>query len=468
MIVVFVHGWSVTNTNTYGGLPEALAQQAAAHGLELEIAHVWLGRYISFHDEVKLADLVVAFQRALADALAPGGGAVPAFACVTHSTGGPLVREWLEHFHGAARLGEAPLRHLVMLAPANHGSPLAVLGKERVGRMKAWFNGIEPGVGILRWLSLGSADQWRLNEAWLDYDGPAAGFYPFVLTGQGIDGKLYDFLNSYLVEVGSDGVVRAAGANVNCSVLTLTETDAVVRNGSFTPREARVLSPDGGPRRPRRPVGFGVLPRTSHSGKAMGIMGSVTAATAAQKPVVAEILRCLAVHSAAAYDQRCRELEDLTAATQADDAHSRNHRYVNLVFAIVDDQGVAVNDFDLYLMAGNRFDPAGLPKGFFIDRQRNPDTPNCLIYYLDYDVLKTAPQERLGIRVAGRPAQGFAGYRPVEFRTDGETLLSTLQPNQTCYIRVVLRRHVDVNAFRLGPATESSRDFKGTRPAELT
>ena len=30
--VVFVHGWSVTHTNTYGGLPERLAAEAAAAG----------------------------------------------------------------------------------------------------------------------------------------------------------------------------------------------------------------------------------------------------------------------------------------------------------------------------------------------------------------------------------------------------------------------------------------------------
>ena len=28
MRIVFVHGWSVTNTNTYGGLPQALRKNA--------------------------------------------------------------------------------------------------------------------------------------------------------------------------------------------------------------------------------------------------------------------------------------------------------------------------------------------------------------------------------------------------------------------------------------------------------
>jgi len=53
-----------------------------------------------------------------------------------------------------------------MLAPANHGSALAKLGKARVGRLKAWFNRIEPGQRILDWLSLGSEGQWQLNKFW--------------------------------------------------------------------------------------------------------------------------------------------------------------------------------------------------------------------------------------------------------------------------------------------------------------
>lgn len=59
------------------------------------------------------------------------------FSCITHSTGGPVVRAWVERFFGADRLSNLPLKHLIMLAPANHGSALAQLGKARVGRIKS-------------------------------------------------------------------------------------------------------------------------------------------------------------------------------------------------------------------------------------------------------------------------------------------------------------------------------------------
>ena len=51
-VVVFVHVWSVTNTDTYGGLPVRLAAQAKGAGIDIRIVDIFLGKYISFHDEV--------------------------------------------------------------------------------------------------------------------------------------------------------------------------------------------------------------------------------------------------------------------------------------------------------------------------------------------------------------------------------------------------------------------------------
>ena len=97
------------------------------------------------------------------------------------------MREWVERFFGASRLKTLPLQHLVMLAPANHGSSLANLGKARVGRIKSWFQGVEPGQRILDWLSLGSDEQWTLCERYLAYEPADNNYFPFVLVGQTID-----------------------------------------------------------------------------------------------------------------------------------------------------------------------------------------------------------------------------------------------------------------------------------------
>lgn len=462
MILVFVHGWSVTHTDTYGRLPEALAEWGGDLGLDLR--SIQLGRYVSFHDEVTVDDLVIAFDRALRDALAPDGGPLPEFSCVTHSTGGPVAREWVRRYWGPDRLGEMPLRHLVMLAPANHGSPLAVLGKERVGRIKAWFGGVEPGVRILEWLALGSAGQRALGREWLGYAGPEQGFFPFVLTGQSIDEAFYDFLNTYLVEVGSDGVVRVAGANLNYAVLSLRETAEPQENPHFAAAAGFLLAPDGPVRRPRR-AALGVMPKASHSGTRIGIMASVGPENIADKPVLHRLLDCLRVGTAAEYDDLAAQLREYTNFVQAEDQRTRGHRYINLVVSVVDDRGEPVEDFDFFLLAGADYDPSKLPKGFFVDRQKNRETPNTLVYYLDYDVLKELPQESFGVRVHGRPAGGFAGYRPVEFHADGQTLAEILRPNQTTYVEIVLHRHVDTETFRLDPGDEPRRSFKSAKPS---
>lgn len=131
MKLVFIHGWSVTSTSTYGELPEVLQSRAASNGLEIEIENIYLGEYISFHDEVMLEDIARAFDKARRDKLGDGR-----FACITHSTGGPVVRLWIELFF-KNNLTACPLSHLVMLAPANHGSSLAILGKGRLRDRKS-------------------------------------------------------------------------------------------------------------------------------------------------------------------------------------------------------------------------------------------------------------------------------------------------------------------------------------------
>src|SRR5688500_10058266 len=233
-LLVFVHGWSVTSTATYGELPARLKSEAAkAGGPGLDIAHVHLGQYVSFRDEVQMADLARAFDAAIARVLAEAGGR-RRFACITHSTGGPVVREWLDrHVVKAGKLDDCPLSHLVMLAPANFGSALAQLGKGRLAGMKAWFQGVEPGTGVLDWLELASPESLALNLRWIA-EYPAlklaertAPVFSFVLSGDAIDRKLYDHVNSYTGETGSDGVVRLGAANLNASHIVLAQ-DALV------------------------------------------------------------------------------------------------------------------------------------------------------------------------------------------------------------------------------------------------
>src|SRR4051812_25048712 len=108
MVIVFVHGWGV-RTPDYGVLPHRLRESSGTATIDL-----WLSDYISYSDSVTMSDLAIAFERAR-----HANFPTLKFAAVTHSTGGPVLRTWLDMFY---RDGNCPLTHLIMLAPPNHGS----------------------------------------------------------------------------------------------------------------------------------------------------------------------------------------------------------------------------------------------------------------------------------------------------------------------------------------------------------
>lgn len=462
MLIVFVHGWSVTNTDTYGGLPAALVKNAAPK-LDLQITHLYLGKYVSFADEVKVDDIARGMQQAIATEVLPKLTKDERFACVTHSTGGPVVRKWIDLFY-RGKLNKCPLGHLVMLAPANHGSALAQLGKGRLSRMKFFAEGVEPGTSVLDWLELGSDQSWEINRDWLAYDCVAERLYPFVLTGQRIDRAFYDNLNAYTDEAGSDGVVRVAAANLNYGLIRLVQTDGDLALKKDD-RSAKTA--------------LGVLPGRSHSGTTIGILASVTADDDGTHPTVQWVLRCLEVGSATAYNRLVKELEDLTTKTQTDERKQAvkqlfvfrrtfvTNRYCMLVIRITDDRGNNLSDYDVLFTAGPDYDPNHLPPGFFVDRQRNQLNPGKLTYYIDYDVMndwfsKPELAGKFGVRITARPAEGFAYYTVAEHKGTFAALKRYFEPNQTLMIEVELRRRVVEGVFRLTQDL-NPEDFK-TQP----
>jgi hypothetical protein len=449
MLLVFVHGWSATNTDTYGGLPEAL-QKNSPQNMKIETAHLFLGKYVSFSDEVTVDDIARGMQNAVSREILPKLKKDERFACITHSTGGPVVRQWIEHYHGT-NLEKCPLGHLIMLAPANHGSALAQLGKGRLARMKFALGGVEPGTGVLDWLELGSDQSWDLNLKWLSYDCAKAGVYQFVLTGQTIDRALYDNLNAYTGEEGSDGVVRVAAASMNYGLIRL------VQKGKTLSLQKDVRA---------KPVPLGVLPDLSHSGENIGIMRSVPANADGSHPTVQWVLKCLGIRSFSGFSQMIRTLGDLTAETQENERKRKERawflssrtfttsRYCMLVIRLVDDRGHLLTDYDVFFTAGPDYNVNHLPPGFFVDRQRNQKNPGKLTYYIDYDVMSKGMatnklDDRFGFRIRARPDEGFAHYVEAEHRGTFSQLSRYLAPNQTLMVEIELERLVDQGVFQL-------------------
>lgn len=376
----------------------------ARRGLAVRVDHIYLGKYVSFNDQVTLDDLSRAFEAAVREK------GLKQFACITHSTGGPLVRNWMLRFGGAG------LSHLIMLAPANHGSALAQLGKGRLSRIKAFVESVEPGQRVLDWLELGSEAQWALNSEWLDYEGPT---YPFVLTGATIDRKLYDHLNSYTGEPGSDGVVRVAAANLNYDYVRLFQQSS----GELLPVSWKRT----------RDTALAILPGLSHSGRERGIMTSVR--MEGSHVTVDAVLECLTVKTAADYEAT-QERFALTGQQEA--------AYSMLCFRVVDDQGALIEDYDLLFTAGEEASPDALPQGFFRDRQRNLKHPGRITYYLDHSKLHAVP---VGFEVHARPESGLVRYEKATIEPLKMGVI--LRPNETMLVEIVLRRLVDRNCFVL-------------------
>ena len=461
MRLIFIHGWSVTNTTTYGGLPAALVRNAPPK-LNLQITHLYLAKYVSFADEVSVDDIARGMQHALAQEVLPKLAPGERFGCITHSTGGPMVRKWIDLYY-RERLAQCPLGHLVMLAPANHGSALAQLGKSRLSRIKSFVaEGVEPGSGVLDWLELGSDQGWELNQSWLAYDCVGAGLYPFVLIGQRIDRGFYDHLNTYTDEAGSDGVVRVAAANMNYGRIRLVQQDG----GMELVANERT-----------RPTALGVLPGRSHSGQNIGIIRSVKPDDNGSHPTVQWVLRCLGVTSLDDYAAVSADLDQLTAQTQADERVETvttglifkrtfvTDRYCMLVLRLRDDRGNNLIDYDVLFTAGPNYDPNHLPEGFFVDRQRNQVNRGNLTYYINHDVMaqalaKPEYQGRFGVKIIARPTAGYAYYTLAEHQGTFEALKDFFEPNRTLMVDIVLRRHVVEGVFRHTQNLTTDEDFR--------
>jgi hypothetical protein len=490
--LVFVHGWSVRNTDTYGGLPDRLRSEAKRDpSLDLDVREIWLGQYISFHNEVRIPDIARALDAALTRELGAGLAKGERFACITHSTGGPVVREWLHRFHLRGRR-RCALAQLIMLAPANFGSALAQLGQSRLARLRTMFEGVEPGFGVLDWLELGSPENLALNMEWLV--GAAklkrAGVLPFVLTGTSIDRQLYDHVNSYTGEMGSDGVVRAAAANLNFTQLTLTQepprADPKARPvGRAEAATLGAVAPKLVAGKPKRVTGtpFAIVEGRAHSGDEIGVMRSVRD-DGKPHPTVAVILDCLRVQDGRAYATAAKSFAARSAEVMARqqletedipgpfDRHYIHDACAMVVFRVRDDQGQAIKDFELMFTAGDD-DPDALPPGFFIDRQRNQRDPGAITYYLNHAKLVGAPAVKqgsevlraaqpgtktLGLRVTPYPQDGFVHFLPCVL-PPGAALLAAIRPYETTVVDIVLRRVVREGVFRL---------TKEARPADFT
>jgi pimeloyl-ACP methyl ester carboxylesterase len=189
-----------------------------------KIEEISIGNYVTLNNEVTVDDIANGLQCALH---ARGLDQAP-FDAIVHSTGMLVIRAWLTASN-AQTSRQGLLKHLVALAPATFGSPLAAKGRSLLGRI---FQGnkhfgpdfLNSGNLVLSNLELASEYTWTLaHKDLIDKKlyGPGNDTpYVFVFDGTDDYGKLAEiFLPGD--QKGSDGVVRWSAVALNTRKITL-------------------------------------------------------------------------------------------------------------------------------------------------------------------------------------------------------------------------------------------------------
>jgi pimeloyl-ACP methyl ester carboxylesterase len=319
--LVILHGYSDTS-RTFEAMAERLADR-----LGTTVSPIALGDYVTLNDYVTFDDLRAGMDRAWTEFGLPRGDR--SVDMVVHSTGALVARLWL----AGLAAGPGPVHHLVMLAPANFGSPLAHKGQSFIGRVLKGFqdNGDAPmhsGLLVLKGLELASPMQWDLAHR--DRFGSASRFDAGGCLCTVIVGNTgYDGIAAIANEAGSDGTVRLSTANMNCAKLTIDFTKSP-------------MAPAATLTESRGRCGYLVMDGFDHSTITLsGLPASRHSA------VIDEVVAALTVTDArfASYcdslDRRTATLVSAMAKRRGDDQNG----FQNTVVRVLDDQERPVRDY---------------------------------------------------------------------------------------------------------------------------
>lgn len=216
--LILIHGYS-DKGETFQTWKSLLIATGAYKSTEIHICS-----YRSLTNEVTIKDLAEGFDRALR--INPEINSNEPFDAIVHSTGMLVLRSWLTVYGRHERV-----KHIIGLAPASFGSPLAHKGRSWIGSL---FKGsrelgpdfMEAGDLVLDGLELGSRFTWDLAHRDLIGEDGLYGptdTTPYVFTFCG--NKQYGGLRGAVTHSpGTDGTVRWSGCSLNTRKITLDFT----------------------------------------------------------------------------------------------------------------------------------------------------------------------------------------------------------------------------------------------------
>ncbi|HUR00685.1 MAG TPA: hypothetical protein VM166_14640 [Gemmatimonadaceae bacterium] len=352
-----------------------------------DVALVRACSYRSLTNEVTIKDIAEGFDRALRTQA--GLSADEPFDAIVHSTGMLVVRSWLTAYNGR----RDRLKHLIGLAPATFGSPLAHKGRSWLG---ALFKGnrhlgpdfMEAGDKILDGLELGSRFSWDL--AHLDLLGDET-FYgptrrtPFVFIFCGTES--YGGVRQLVDEPGTDGTVRWASCPLNTRKIILDLARDPAREGS----EKRVSVAEW------RNTDIPLIPI---SGKNHGTILSDPGDDLADM-----VDKALSVSSAAEFTQWISDASDRTRKTRAS-----MPEYQQFVIRVVDERGDPVPDYNVQIFTKSANAERGIHQ-FDVDVHTYKGDSSLRCFHVKLEDLDYKRLRNLWIRVIASSGSQLVGYQ---------------------------------------------------------
>jgi pimeloyl-ACP methyl ester carboxylesterase len=432
-MIVILHGWSDSSASM-----RRLSAAIAALALPGGVRAIRLADYVSMDDDVDFEDLARAMDRAWRDAGLPLRPR--SVDLVVHSTGALVARRWLTSRYTPAT---NPVRRLLMLAPANFGSPLAHKGRSFLGRVVKGFGSrrrFHTGARLLEGLELASPLTWDL--AVLDRFGAGDPWYgPGRMLATVLVGTAgYTGIAAAANQPGSDGTVLVAGANLQPAYIDL--------DFASEPQAPRIASLGANGR-----VAFRRVSGDNHNTIAWKDRGPANAA-------LIDLVRAALTVTDAGFDAHLADMATGNAAERQREAGSVPRQgYQNTVVRVTDDYGHGVRDYFIEAFvkrpAGGRPDNAmtrRIQEEVLVHAHSHSGNPAFRALRFNCDALQTMLIDRLTplhLRISAQPDirdTGSVGYRTLEYRDIGSIRIDPadlgrlFKPDRTALINLRIRR----------------------------
>lgn len=437
-MIVIIHGWS-DSYKSFISLRDFLQKKYGA-----SVTLISLADYITLDDNVTFDDLSEAMNAAWIDKKIPTKKR--SVDIIAHSTGGLVVRHWLTKYFEP---DNNPVFKMLMLAPANFGSPIAHKGRSFIGRAIKGFQlnakMFQTGELILRGLEMASPFSWKLSEKDLFSNDQWYGANKILCTViVGTEG--YDGISSIANQNGTDGTVAVSTANLNSKHISLDfSKNPQVPTFKVRPSNAEIA--------------FARIPDENHqtiagkgrSGLSPAVEGFINKALTVNDGNLSNHIQNLANYS-------------ISARTKA--SNDFNEPYCNVVIHLTDHYGSDINDYiiEFYAKRGDRRVNDSLTRIIqekIISKvhtyNTNASYRSIMINMHELEEHIISKKENLYISVTALPdfkVTKTVGYSTFGFNDIGclkitpTDIKSLFSPDETVLVDVVIRRVQEKGVFK--------------------